>query len=70
MLLPSTPCSRPSSVASAAGPSAPLAWRLLRSWWNTGGRPGGPAPQTPAVDAWLACGLPGRARPPLPLDTL
>lgn len=60
MLSPSTPLNRPSSAASAAGLSAPSAWRPLRSWWNTGGRPGRPAPQLPAVDA----------RPLLPLDTL
>lgn len=60
VLSPSTPLSRPSSAASAAGLSAPSAWRPLRSWWNTGGRPGRPAPQMPAVDD----------RPLLPLDTL
>lgn len=60
VLSPSTPLNRPSSAASAAGLSAPSAWRPLRSWWNTGGRPGRPAPQLPAVDA----------RPLLPLDTL
>lgn len=34
---PSTPHSQPSSAASVAGPSAPSAWRPLRSWWSTGG---------------------------------